>query len=48
MFEDEDEEDEEAEPKVEGSQPAYVGRYLAWHARRQLSFGTRISHPSLQ
>ncbi|KAL5504732.1 hypothetical protein ACEPAH_7395 [Sanghuangporus vaninii] len=37
VFEDEEEEDE-AEPNVEGTKPASVGRYLAWHARRQLSF----------
>ncbi|KAL5532050.1 hypothetical protein ACEPAF_5614 [Sanghuangporus sanghuang] len=38
VFEDEEEEDDEAEPNVEGTKPASVGRYLAWHARRQLSF----------
>lgn len=32
------EEEEEEEPSVEGTRVAVWGRYLAWHARRQLAF----------
>ena len=35
---DEEDEEEEEEPSVEGTRVAVWGRYLAWHARRQLAF----------
>ncbi|EJD08005.1 TrkH-domain-containing protein [Fomitiporia mediterranea MF3/22] len=39
VFEDEEEAEEtDFEPKVEDSQPSSYGRYMAWHARRQLAF----------
>ena len=31
---------EKAEPPVFGSKAASVGRYLSWHMRRQLAFGS--------
>ena len=30
--------EEEEEPSVQGTRVAVWGRYLAWHARRQLAF----------
>ena len=35
-----DDEEDEQEPDTNGSRVAVWGRYLAWHARKQLAFGT--------
>ena len=41
-----DEEDEnEQEPEAEGPRAAVWGRYIAWHARKQLAFGATLVRP---
>ena len=34
-----DQEADDAEPSIDGSRVAVWGRYLGWHARKQLAFG---------